>query len=132
MVRLPHTPAEVERGQRLGALLRGHGYVPLNPAFPTDRTRTMVARSGCRCLIVDRHGAEQLRDVLTLQDVVFLDLDEACGCITAGISQPTAATAVASFATSPALPLRPKRPAFFCGRAHSGTTPPGHSSLWLG
>ncbi len=48
----------------LAALLRGHGYVPFNPAFPTDRTRTMVARSGCRCLIVDRHGAEQLRDVL--------------------------------------------------------------------
>lgn len=48
----------------LGALLRGHGYVPLNPAFPTDRTQAMLARSGCRSLIVDAHGAEQLDAVL--------------------------------------------------------------------
>lgn len=48
----------------LGALLRGHGYVPLNPAFPTDRTRAMLIRSGCRSLIVDAHGARQLDDVL--------------------------------------------------------------------
>ena len=48
----------------LGALLRGHGYVPLNPAFPTDRTRAMLQRSGCRSLIVDHHGARQLEEVL--------------------------------------------------------------------
>src|SRR5260221_82996 len=31
------------------------------------------------------------------------------------------------------LPLAPRRLlGFCCGRAHSGTTPPGHSSLWLG
>jgi non-ribosomal peptide synthetase component F len=45
----------------LGALLRGHGYVPLNPAFPTDRTRAMLVRSGCRSLIVDSHGARAAR-----------------------------------------------------------------------
>src|SRR5687767_11086974 len=28
----------------LGSLFRGHGYVPLNPVFPTDRTRTMLDR----------------------------------------------------------------------------------------
>jgi len=38
----------------LGALFRGHGYVPLNPAFPTDRTRAMLQRSRCRSLVVDR------------------------------------------------------------------------------
>jgi amino acid adenylation domain-containing protein len=48
----------------LGALLRGHGYVPLNPAFPTDRTRAMLVRSGCRSLVVDSHGARQLEEVL--------------------------------------------------------------------
>ena len=48
----------------LGGLFRGHGYVPLNPAFPTDRTRGMLLRSGCRSLIVDSHGARQLDDVL--------------------------------------------------------------------
>ena len=48
----------------LGALFRGHGYVPLNPAFPTDRSRAMLLRSGCHSLIVDSHGARQLEDVL--------------------------------------------------------------------
>ena len=48
----------------LGGLFRGHGYVPLNPAFPTDRTRAMLLRSGCRSLIVDSHGARQLGEVL--------------------------------------------------------------------
>lgn len=52
----------------LGALLRGHGYVPLNPAFPTDRTRSMLLRSGCRSLIVDAHGARQLEEVLAGAD----------------------------------------------------------------
>lgn len=48
----------------LGGLLRGHGYVPLNPGFPTDRTRGMLVRSECRSLIVDTHGAAQLGEVL--------------------------------------------------------------------
>jgi amino acid adenylation domain-containing protein len=48
----------------LGALLAGHGYVPLNPAFPPDRTATMLARSECRTLIVDAAAEPQLRDVL--------------------------------------------------------------------
>jgi amino acid adenylation domain-containing protein len=48
----------------LGGLLRGHGYVPLNPGFPTDRTRAMLVRSQCRSLIVDSHGAAQLGEVL--------------------------------------------------------------------
>lgn len=48
----------------LAGLFRGHGYVPLNPAFPTDRTRGMLVRSECRSLIVDAHGAGQLGEVL--------------------------------------------------------------------
>ncbi|HPG26669.1 MAG TPA: amino acid adenylation domain-containing protein, partial [Myxococcota bacterium] len=48
----------------LGALLRGDGYVPLNPGFPTDRTRSMLQRSGCRAVVVDEQGAKQLREVL--------------------------------------------------------------------
>ncbi len=48
----------------LGALLRGHGYVPLNPAFPPERTRQMLERSGCACVIVDEHGAKRLLEVL--------------------------------------------------------------------
>ncbi|HET7794904.1 MAG TPA: AMP-binding protein, partial [Rhizobacter sp.] len=48
----------------LGGLFRGHGYVPLNPGFPTDRTHAMLVRSECRSLIVDAHGAAQLGEVL--------------------------------------------------------------------
>lgn len=48
----------------LAALLRGHGYVPLNPAFPADRTRGMLVHSRCAAVIVDAHGAKQLDEVL--------------------------------------------------------------------
>jgi acyl-CoA synthetase (AMP-forming)/AMP-acid ligase II len=37
----------------LGALMAGHGYVPLNPIFPVERTRLMLERSMCRCMVVD-------------------------------------------------------------------------------
>ena len=53
----------------LGALLRGHGYVPLNPTFPVERTRTMLVRSGCRELIVDRSA-------LALVDAVLEGVDD--------------------------------------------------------
>jgi amino acid adenylation domain-containing protein len=43
----------------LGALFRGHGYVPLNPAFPAERTRAMLERAGCGAIVVDA-GAEAL------------------------------------------------------------------------
>ena len=48
----------------LAGLLRGHGYVPLNPAFPTDRTRSMLIRSGCRAVIVDAGATRQLDELL--------------------------------------------------------------------
>ena len=48
----------------LGALLRGHGYVPLHPRFPIDRTRTMLERASCAAVIVDSAAAEQLDDLL--------------------------------------------------------------------
>lgn len=48
----------------LAALLQGHGYVPLNPTFPTDRSRTMLELSTCRSLIVDRDGEAQLDQLL--------------------------------------------------------------------
>lgn len=51
-------------GGILAALLRGHGYVPLNSTFPADRTRNMLERSGCGCMVVDAVGAKQLPEVL--------------------------------------------------------------------
>jgi len=46
-----------------------------------------------------RDAFSKMRDVLTLPNVVFLDLDEACGCITVGIAEASAASQVVSFAT---------------------------------
>jgi amino acid adenylation domain-containing protein len=48
----------------LGALMAGHGYVPLNPTFPIDRTRLMLERSMCRSVIVDGGSESQLDKLL--------------------------------------------------------------------
>jgi amino acid adenylation domain-containing protein len=48
----------------LGALMRGHGYVPLNPAFPTERSRWMLARSRARALVVDPTAVDQIDGLL--------------------------------------------------------------------
>ncbi|MCX6347918.1 MAG: amino acid adenylation domain-containing protein [Candidatus Aureabacteria bacterium] len=48
----------------LAALMRGHGYVPLNRTFPTERTRAMLRRSGCRAMVVDAESEKQLDQIL--------------------------------------------------------------------
>ena len=48
----------------LGALFRGHGYVPLNPKFPADRTRHMLEASECSAIIVDHNGEPLLSEVI--------------------------------------------------------------------
>jgi amino acid adenylation domain-containing protein len=48
----------------LGALMGGHGYVPLNRTFPIDRTRLMLERSMCRSVIVDAGSELQLDNLL--------------------------------------------------------------------
>lgn len=48
----------------LAALLRGHGYVPLNRTFPPERTRLMLKAAGCRTIIADEQSAEQLPEIL--------------------------------------------------------------------
>jgi amino acid adenylation domain-containing protein len=64
----------------LGALFRGGGYVPLNPTFPVDRSRSMLERSECRAVVVDAAAGRQLPDLLRdspLSLVVILpDLDD--------------------------------------------------------
>lgn len=52
----------------LGTLLRGHGYVPLNPDFPPDRLAVMLNRSEIEALVVDAHGLPKLLPVLALAD----------------------------------------------------------------
>ena len=48
----------------LGALMAGHGYVPLNRTFPVVRTRLMLERSMCRSMIVDACSEPQLQELL--------------------------------------------------------------------
>ncbi|HVY45356.1 MAG TPA: amino acid adenylation domain-containing protein [Minicystis sp.] len=48
----------------LGALLRGHAYVPLNPTFPVERTRAMLLRSGARAVVVDAGAEPQIEAVV--------------------------------------------------------------------
>ncbi|MDP9261827.1 MAG: AMP-binding protein, partial [Actinomycetota bacterium] len=48
----------------LGALLRGHGYVPLNPRFPIERNRSIIDRSGCRSVVVDAAAVDTAVDTL--------------------------------------------------------------------
>ncbi|NJL17408.1 MAG: AMP-binding protein [Nitrospira sp.] len=48
----------------LGALLRGHGYVPLNPRFPSARNQGFIQRTGARELIMDTKGEQALGKLL--------------------------------------------------------------------
>lgn len=64
----------------LGTLLRGHGYVPLNPSFPTERSRAMLVRSGCRSLVVDPTAVDQLVELVSESEglrIVVPDADDA-------------------------------------------------------
>ncbi len=48
----------------LGGLMAGCGVVPLNPGFPIDRTRQMMALAGLGALVVDAAGEPQLDTLL--------------------------------------------------------------------
>ena len=48
----------------LGVLGSGKGYVPLNPKFPLERTRSMLLLSGCSTLIAGNECLAQLSKLL--------------------------------------------------------------------
>ncbi|MEQ8483722.1 MAG: amino acid adenylation domain-containing protein [Pseudomonadales bacterium] len=48
----------------LGALLRGHGYVPLNPVFPSDRNAAMATRAELRCIVAEAQSLARFEEVL--------------------------------------------------------------------
>jgi amino acid adenylation domain-containing protein len=50
----------------LGILLRGHGYVPLNPRFPPLRNAEILERSGCRSVVVADAHVDAVREVTML------------------------------------------------------------------
>jgi amino acid adenylation domain-containing protein len=67
----------------LSILGAGKGYVPLNPKFPIDRTRRMLALSGCGMLIAGTEGLQHLPKLLIEVDrpltVILPDLVDATG-----------------------------------------------------
>jgi amino acid adenylation domain-containing protein len=67
----------------LGILGTGKGYVPLNPKFPIERTRRMLALSGCEMLIAGTESFQQLPKLLIEVSrpliVILPDLVDACG-----------------------------------------------------
>jgi amino acid adenylation domain-containing protein len=48
----------------VAGLLSGHGYVPLNPSFPAERNRWVLARSGAGAIIVDGRAVRVVEDLL--------------------------------------------------------------------
>jgi amino acid adenylation domain-containing protein len=48
----------------LAILLRGHGYVPLNPAFPATRLRWIIENTECASIIVDSEGEKRVDEIL--------------------------------------------------------------------
>jgi amino acid adenylation domain-containing protein len=56
----------------LGALARGHGYVPINLGFPAARNRAMLLRSGCEAVIVDSAASSYVSSLLEGLEREFL------------------------------------------------------------
>ena len=64
----------------LGALLAGRGYVPLNPGFPAERTRTMLERSGAGVVVVaGPTAAEAGPDLAEAERPLVVVVPEAAG-----------------------------------------------------
>jgi amino acid adenylation domain-containing protein len=64
----------------LGALLRGDGYVPLNPIFPAARNRDMALRARLDWIVVERSSIDAFAEMLEGLDaelgIVLPDADE--------------------------------------------------------
>ncbi len=50
----------------LGALMRGHAYVPLNPKFPPERNRYILERSGASAVLYEAQDAAAVEDILAV------------------------------------------------------------------
>lgn len=48
----------------VATLLRGFGFVPLNPNHPRERTERILRQTGCRAIVVDKESCKQIGKVL--------------------------------------------------------------------
>ena len=58
------TRSEIAYSGVLGALMAGHGYVPLNPEFPASRNAALIRNTNCSQIIADEAGEQHLRAIL--------------------------------------------------------------------
>mgnify|MGYP003677077310 CR=1 FL=1 len=67
----------------LGVLMKGDGYVPLNPMFPSDRVQSMVSRAQLKWIVAEAGSLAALEKVLELHEnvlnIVIPDTDELYG-----------------------------------------------------
>jgi amino acid adenylation domain-containing protein len=114
----------------LGALVRGHAYVPLNPAFPPARNQAILDRSGCETLVVDSAATAQVSSLIAgLDRELLLILPDAAdvepyarewrrhrvvGARELGVGEPLQP-----------LPVRPSDPAYLLFTSGSTGTPKG-------
>ena len=64
----------------VAALLRGFGFVPLNPMHPRERTERILRQTGCRAIVVDKESCKRIGNVLERFDrnltVLLPDLED--------------------------------------------------------
>ena len=67
----------------LGILMKGDGYVPLNPMFPSDRVQSMVRRARLKWIVAEAGSLAALEKVLALHEgdlsILIPDTDELDG-----------------------------------------------------
>ena len=64
----------------IATLLRGFGFVPLNPKHPQEPTERILRQTGCRAIVVDKESCKQIGKVLERSDhnliVLLPDLED--------------------------------------------------------
>jgi len=54
----------------LGTLMSGRGYVPLSPSHPVERAASMLARSGCKSLVLGEDSLDKGASLLALTPTI--------------------------------------------------------------
>jgi amino acid adenylation domain-containing protein len=104
--------SEVSYTGALAALFAGAAFVPLNPTFPPDRTRTMLEAALLDALIVDEAAAAQLAQLVRSdgrpQVVLLPATEDARGLASAaGLAAGRAIIGAGELASTPPLPALP-------------------------
>lgn len=78
-------------GAILGACYAGMTFIPLNPAFPAQRTAEMIKRAGISVLVVDQHARSALPTLLAASPRLAVIAEDSSWHRTAGSAGPAIA-----------------------------------------